>query len=1063
MKKIFILLIGAIWANLLFAQNTSYRLIGKVISKSDNIPLPGAMVTLGEGSKIGIADESGTFELESAAGQYVLRVTYLGMAPVEIEVRLPQSEEITILMDPEVQALHEVTVMSTGYQNLPAERVTGSFVAVDRELVNRRVSTNLIDRLEDVTPGLIFNRGPNTGRNQISIRGRSTLFANASPLIILDNFPYDGPLESINPNDIEQITVLKDAAAASIWGARAGNGVIVITTKSGNVATPTQVSFNSNVNLFQERDMFYASQMNMGDFVDIQKSLFESNFYRSQEISPNRTTLPLVVETLIAERDGLITPQESNETLDMYRNQDLRRELQRYYYRPRLNQQYSLAVTGGGTSNTYTVSLGYDKNLQEVYWNEDDRWTLQAKNSWKFLNNKLNWTVGLYMSKAKGITGTSVPQNDPYTRLADDLGNPLPVYTNLSRRYVNSVAGLGLLDWNNVPLNEIGMLDYKSDRLDGRFQTGLSYQILPGFQAEVSYQYWTNRGRNRELNPESLYYVRDLVNQYTQIDDNGILSRPIPTGAILDLDESDSYSHTVRSVLSYRKKIGADHQVNLIVGTEIRDLQGESNSIRFFGYNDQLATSRVMDYLTRFPYQFNPSRSFSIDPRQAHSGFTDRFVSFYGNGGYTYKNKLDFTASIRKDQSNFFGVDANNRGVPLWSAGLGWTISQEKFSSFLGGAYLKLKASYGFSGNLDKNLSADMTASYFNFPASSFIANIPGANISNPPNPGLTWEKVRIWNSGMDFESKGGKFRGSLEFFRKTGIDLIGQYEPSISSGFLRVTSNYASTETRGLDLVLGGDWLTGALGWQTDLFYSRVSDEVKIVDLEYDASALIGSFSNANPIPVEGNPLFSVYSYPWGGLNADTGNPIGFLDGETSENYSAILSGSTLENIQFHGSSRPTDFGALRNTFSYRGFSLSVNVSYRFGYYYRRPSIDYFSLLRGQIGHGDFEKRWLEPGDELVTQVPSLPETAITTRHLFYTNSAVLVERGDHIRLQDIRFSYSLDQSIISWLPFKRTELYAYANNLGIIWKASSDPLDPDFQNARPLKSLAFGLKLDF
>ncbi len=705
MKKICILFMGVfLWANLLFAQNQLHLLKGKVISKADNSPLPGALVTLGEASKIAVSDEDGAFELEAAGGQYVLKVTYLGMIPVEIEVTLPQSEPVLIEMEADIKSLHEVTVMSTGYQNLPAERVTGSFVAIDRELVDRRVSTNLIDRLEDVTPGLIFNRAPNTGNNQISIRGRSTLFSNTQPLIIVDNFPYDGPLESINPNDVEQITVLKDAAAASIWGARAGNGVIVITTKGGTTVSPTKVSFNSNVNLFQERDMYYVPQMNMGDFVDIQKGLFESNFYRSQEISPNRTAFPLVVETLIAERDGRISANESMEMLDRYRNQDLRRELEKYYYRPRLNQQYSLAVSGGGASNSYRISLGYDKNLQEVYGNENDRWTLQAKNTWKFLDNRLNWDVGFYVNKSQQITGTSVPQNDPYTSLADALGNPLQVYTNLSKRYVESVEGLGLLDWRNVPLEEIGMLDYRNTNLDGRFQTGLSYQMFPGLQAEVSYQYWTNRGRNRELNPSSLYYVRDLVNRFTQIDENGILTRPLPAGDILDLDDSDSYSHTLRGMLSYRKALGKDHQLNLIGGTEIRDLRGESNSMRFYGYNDQLATSRSMDYLTRFPYQFNPSQAFTIDPRQSHSGFTDRFVSLYGNGGYTYKNKLDFTASIRKDQSNFFGVEANRRGVPLWSTGLGWTISEEKFAAFLSGSYLKIKASYGFSGNLDKNL-----------------------------------------------------------------------------------------------------------------------------------------------------------------------------------------------------------------------------------------------------------------------------------------------------------------------------------------------------------------------
>jgi TonB-dependent starch-binding outer membrane protein SusC len=335
MKKILLTFSALLCAShLILAQGQMATLKGKVVSKEDQSPLPGALVTLGENTKIGIADEEGSFVLEATSGTYKLRVTYLGMIPLEGEVTLPMQDELLLQMDPDIRSLHEVTVMSTGYQDVPAERVTGSFVALDRELINRRVSSNLLERLEDVTPGLIFNRGLTTGRNTLSIRGRSTLFSNTQPLIVVDNFPYDGPLESINPNDIDQITVLKDAAAASIWGARAGNGVIVITTKNGSVGSPTRVSFNSNINLFEERDLYYVPQMNIGDFVDIQKSLFQSNFYRSQEISPNRPALPQAVETWIALRDGKITEQESNEIISRLKNQDLRRDLQQYYNIP---------------------------------------------------------------------------------------------------------------------------------------------------------------------------------------------------------------------------------------------------------------------------------------------------------------------------------------------------------------------------------------------------------------------------------------------------------------------------------------------------------------------------------------------------------------------------------------------------------------------------------------------------------------------------------------------------------------------------------------------------------
>ena len=1064
MKRLVLLItFFCLTAYLCQAQGQLTSLRGQVFSQDDRLPLSGALVALGDSIQLTITDEKGYFEVKAAPGEYILRVSFLGMVSKALQVTFPNGELMKIELAYDQSELKEVVVMSTGYQSLPAERVTGSFVSLDEKLVFRKVSSNFIDRLEDVSPGVSFNLGPNTGRDQILIRGRSTLFANTAPLIIVDNFPYDGPLESINPNDIEQVTVLKDAAAASIWGARAGNGVIVVTTKSGSQATEPRVSFNSSVNVFEETDPFYVPQMDMGEFVEIEKQLFGSNYYRSQENSRNKNALSPVVEALIAERDGILTSQEAASLISGYKEQDLRRDLAEYYYRPRISQQYALSLNGGSASNTYYFSVGYDRNQQGVTGNKDQRWTIQAKNSWSFAKDKLKWSVGIYLTQSDDTGTTDVPQSFPYTSLADGQGEPLPIYTNLSSRYIGSVEELELLDWKNVPLNERGMLDENSKVLDGRFQTALTILPLRGLSATVSYQYWTNRSDSRNRNPASSYYVRDLVNRFSYLTESGTVQQYLPQGDILDLSDATSYSHTLRGVVNYSKEFSDKHRLAVLAGSEIRDLSTSSDAVRYYGYNDALGTSSVVDYLTRFPYFYNPGASATIESGMSHSGLTDRFVSFYGNAGYTYRNKLDATLSIRKDQSNFFGVDANDRGVPLWSAGLGWTLSEEPFSEFLNGSYLKLRMSYGYSGNLDKSLSGMLTASYYNQPNYAYIPNMPAATVQNPPNPGLRWEKVGISNVGVDFESKSGRWTGTLEYYVKRGEDLIGQYDVALSNGLSRVTGNYAQSRTNGIDLILGARWIDRNVTWRSDFLLSQVKDEVTRVDVAQTGSSLISAVTSAIPFPVEGKPLFSVYSYEWAGLNPDTGNPQGILDGEVSEEYIPIITSANPESLVYHGPARPTVFGSLRNTFGWKGFSLSVNVTYRLGYYYRRRSIDYSSLLRGQIGHGDFENRWKNPGDEVHTEIPSMPASVSSTRNLFYANSAVLVEKGDHIRLQDIRLAYTLGKAGITWLPFRSAELYGYANNLGILWQASDDSLDPDFQTAKPLSSFALGLKIDF
>ena len=1045
------------------AQDQPISFTGVIISQEDGKPLPGARVELGEGN-LSIADKTGAFTMESVPGSFQLTVSFIGMVTREIPINLPLKEDLIIYLSPDTRQLQEVTVMSTGYQNLPVERVTGSFAAMDRELINRSVTTNFLDRLDNVVSGVAFNKGPGTGGEKLSIRGRSTLFANAEPLIVVDNFPYDGPLESINPNDIEQITVLKDAAAASIWGARAGNGVIVVTTIKGSQLAAPKVSFNASINYFQEPDPYYVPQMGMGDYIEIERMLFQNNYYRSQENSSNRTALSPAVETLIAQREGKISESEAEAKLELYKGQDLRRELSRYFYRPRLNQQYALAVAGGSDHSSYLLSMGYDRNLQNIKGNQDDRWTFQVKHTWTLLQDKLNWSVGAYLTKSADINTTAVPSTVAYGSLADEEGNPRPIYTNLSERYINSLEGLPLLDWHNIPLNELGNLDQRNDRLDGRFQTSIDFELAKDLKIGASYQYWGFRGRDRNRNPEASYYVRDLVNRFTAIDENGLVSRPLPDGDILDLSETFSFSHTFRAQLTYQKYWSEKHRLSFLAGSEIRDLRQESNSVRYYGYDDKLGTSAAVDYISRFPYFYNPNSSRSIDPRTSHGGMTDRFVSYYSNLGYTYANKWDATFSIRKDQSNFFGVATNQRGVPLWSAGLGWTLSEEPFSSFLNGAYLKWRGSYGYSGNLDKRLSGLLTAAYFTQPSYAFIPNIPGAFIQNPPNPALRWEKVGIWNTGLDFESQSGKYTASLELYSKKGQDLISQFEVPASTGFTSVTGNFATTQTSGLDIVVGINWLKGALKWKSDLLYSHIKEEVIQVDVAQSASNLVSAGFSALPAPIEGKPFFGIYSFPWAGLNPDNGNPMGFLDGEPSENYGAIISALSPDDLVFHGSARPTDFGSLRNSLSWKGFSLSVNISYRLGYYYRRRSIDYNTLLRGQqIGHGDFDKRWKEAGDELFTDVPSMPVSANSIRNSFYTYSEPLVERGDHIRLQDIRFSYSLDKKGRGDFPFSRVEFYTYANNLGILWKASNDKLDPDYQTVAARTSFATGIKIDF
>jgi hypothetical protein len=208
-----------------------------------------------------------------------------------------------------------------------------------------------------------------------------------------------------------------------------------------------------------------------------------------------------------------------------------------------------------------------------------------------------------------------------------------------------------------------------------------------------------------------------------------------------------------------------------------------------------------------------------------------------------------------------------------------------------------------------------------------------------------------------------------------------------------------------------------------------------------------IADYLNADLInPLEGHPLYSTYALKWMGLDPQNGDPQGWLDGHISKEYSSIATSADFNNLLYAGPSFPPYYGSLRNTFHWKAFEFSFNVTYKFGYVFRRPSIDYYDMFSGASpGHSDYDKRWVSPGDEKFTNVPSALYPADPYRDQFYANSQALIEKGDHMRLQDIRFSYNLKKGAIRKLPLQWAQAYFYASNIAILWRANHQGIDPD------------------
>lgn len=1066
MYKIIILIVCICYAYGGFAQDRI--LFGRVLSSVEGKPLAGATITLKESTQYAVSDTSGNFTLSIPDKQVNLHVSHVGFISESIYLSKEQNTMVFYLK-PDETILKDV-IVSTGYQNVSKERATGSFTILNNALLNRSVSTDILSRLENVSSGLLFDKRFN-GQPDLSIRGQSTILSDAAPLIVVDNFPYEGDINQINPNDIENVTILKDAAAASIWGARAGNGVIVITTKHGRLEQPLKVELNSNLTIGEKPDLYYNRNfINSADFIDVEKTLFGRGYYTWQEVDPGQTLSP-VVQLLIAQRDGKISAADAQSQINALSHVDVRKDLSKYFYQKSANQQYSVSLHGGQSKVSYFLSGGFDQNKDNLVRNGLDRITLNSLTAYypvKSLEISTNIVYSQYIQKENNTGAGQINSGTgkglyAYAQIADASGNPLPLERDYNSAYVQQVGGSGFLDWRYRPLQDMRNADYTFQTENTRVNTSAKYYFNQYLNIESRYQYEHQTTTVNNLQTVQTYYVRNLINQYAYKDAAGILQFAVPLGDIIDHTATSLVSHSARGQINFNKTWGNKSELTALVGIEIRQATTKGIGSRLYGYDDDLATSVPVDYVSKYPV--NPyGYSAQIPSFVSLTGITDRNLSYFANASYAYYKRYIISASARKDESNLFGVNANQKGVPLWSAGLAWIASSEKFFAFSNWLPLfKVRITYGYNGNVNKSLTAYTTASY----STDRTTGLQTAQILTPPNPDLQWEKIRIFNAGIDFQTKNNLLSGSFDYYHKKGIDLIGNSPLDPTAGFniagrTNFTGNNADMKGHGLDIQLMLNKTVGKINWVSNVLFSYTTDKVT----RYEYKSTLSSYLSSYPFPMVDKPRFGIYSYKWAGLNPETGDPQVYLNGKVSKDYRSIARSVSLNDVEYNGPALPPYFGSWRNTFSFGRFSAGCNISYKFGYYFRRSSINYAALFDSWTGNVDFEKRWQKPGDEKITQVPSMPAASPNyNRELVYGNSSILVEKGDHIRFQDIHLSYQFDNVKKDWLPFSSLSVYGYINNLGIIWRANHFHIDPDyvFQPYPESKSYSLGLKIQF
>ncbi|MGJ1361154.1 SusC/RagA family TonB-linked outer membrane protein [Sphingobacterium spiritivorum] len=1067
--KFFILLITSLIVSVCsYAQQ---HITGRVISHSDSLPIEGASVSLQGANRTVSTNGKGHFTIQAAANTNaaVLVINHVGYEPIKITVDLPQRDTLNIFLHTSSRLLDEVEVVSTGYQKLPKERATGSFSMVSNELFNQQVGTDVLSRLPAIANSIVMDNG-RQGTPQMMIRGLSTISGPKDPLIVLDNFPYDGDITNINPNIVENITILKDASASSIWGARAANGVIVITTKSGRLNQPITLSFNSNLTIGSKPDLGYIRQMSSNDYIDMEQELFKRNFYNSQINSSSRPVISPVVNLLNKVRTGALTQEQAEQQIDVLRTIDARDQFNEYMYRPSVKQQYFLSAQGGADKFSWTSSVGYDQNKDNL-GSTYQRINLRFQNTYHPIK-QVSLTTGLYYTQNQnesgryGYNNVSMKGNSfvPYMQMADANGNALPVTKNYNQSYLDTAGGGKLLDWNYYPLTDWQHQTSNSKASDILVTGVLDYQIIKGLTATANYQYERQIGLNSNLSDENSYMTRDYINRFTQVV-NGNAIYIVPRGGILNKSNNVLNASNLRGQLSFNNTY-SKNSITAIAGAEIRSANTNGVQERFYGYNPNNLTTASVDYTKAYP-NFITRRNSFIQRNQSLSERTTRFISYFANAAYTFDNRYTLSASARRDASNLFGLKTNDQWNPFWSAGFAWKLSNEKFYTVDFLPYLNFRATYGFSGNVNPAMVAVNTITYAS--NNSVFNGNPMAWFNNYYNPRLKWETSKMLNLGIDFHTQNDRITGSVEYYQKKGENLFGiaplDYTTGVDPYMLR---NVASMKGNGWDIELKSLNIDRTFKWQTILNFSIYKD--RVIDYLIERT-LASDYISTSDVPIsgiKGRPVYSIYAYKWAGLDPNSGEAQGYLNGTVSKDYTSITgTGTKVEDLEYFGSAIPTKFGSLINAVSYKNLSLQVGVSFKFGYWFRRNSVNYTDLFSDWRGHSDYSERWQKPGDEAHTVVPVNPYSSDYNRDAFYNGSSALVEKGDHIRLQYINIAYDFGLLKTRTKRIKAIQVYFNANNIGLLWKANKSGIDPDFNigayNLVTPRNYAIGIRTKF
>lgn len=1025
--------------------------------------LPGVTVLL-KGSQLGVVtDIDGHFRLTVPENnETVLVFSFIGMKNLEIVVK--DMQPLHIIMQENIAEMDEVIV--TGYYSLSKERSAGSFTRVEAKDLQMKTSPGIVERLNGLVPGFVVNYA---GEDKFLLRGATSINSSREPLFVVDGMPVElNTLDgTVNPEDIAGISVLKDATASSIWGARAANGVVVITTKRGHKKEKMKISYAGTVQIQGLPDFDYLDYMNARDYVNFAINVYDPDYNYSNTLNSYGKISP-VERILYKKQQGIYTEEQAEKELDILRNSDNQQQIKDYLYRLKTVHQHNLNITGGGENSAYFFSINYRNSKPQQIGIHEDRLIADLKNDFqvaRWLSVSLGANVALTNNKS-GYTPNVIGMI-PYERLVDSQGNPSSqlhmFYSDEARDWIYSqLDSRNMARYNFVMLDELDKQKNRNKVLNTRLQAAVKINLSEGLQFESQFQYQRGQGKAESLNKADSYRVLNLRAEQTPVT-TGSFSR-IPMGAILDRTWTESTEWITRNQFTYNREFKEKHQFNLLVGTEIRKSIKETDNRIVYGYNEK--NKKFMD-LDQESMKAGISGGSITDPTSTESerktmsafgsgfmGNDNRFFSLYANTAYDFNGRYGINASIRMDQANLFGTGV--RYKPIWSAGILWNIHKENFMENSVFNRLTVRFSKGIAGNTPNSEIGGPydIVSYGSIANTSFASTKPYVTVSSPALKNLKWEKTNITNFGIDFSALQGKLNGSLDIYHKNTSDLIGKRTIDPTNGFSSISTNIGKMKNTGIEFIINSvNIKTRNFSWETGFNFSYNKNKITDIYVEPRITDYAKVYA---PVFVQGHEAYSLFSYRWAGLNNE-GEPMVY--DENNQATSDLV--TDIQALVHSGTAQPPFTGSLANTFTYKNFHLSILAIYNLGHKLRNDvaggnsnSRILYSLASSEMStgpwlnplHNDFRYAWQQPGDEAVTDVPRwLPQGTTRKNGAYYPGADINVINGSYIYISEITLGYSLPHSLKQHLGLRECTLSAQIAN-PFCWAFNNKGIDPRY-----------------